>query len=92
MSTKIYLSTENSAPVKLSWDISLKVYIPALFSTYGFILVEEICRSLYYMSKVASIKGKTVRQEFPSEFDNLIGLLIINMIVYGGYATTGYYQ
>ena len=43
---------------------------------------------MYYMSKVAKIRGKKVTEEFPSEFNNLIGLLIINTLTYAGYTVT----
>ena len=43
---------------------------------------------MFYMAKVAKIRGKKVRDEFPTEYNNLIGLLIINTLTYAGYTVT----
>ena len=55
------------------------------FFVCGIILVEESIRSIYYMNKVAEIRGRTVKQEFPDQFRHLISLGVINLISFFGY-------
>lgn len=62
-------------------------YISVLFALFGTILVEEICRSIYYMHRIAKMKERKVWEEFPSEFSSLFWLLVINFVTYSGYIT-----
>ena len=56
-------------------------YIGLLLYACGIVLVEETIRSIYYMTKVAEMRSKSVKAEFGQELCNLITIGSLNFVI-----------